>query len=452
MLPPPDRVMFVVPEWMEHHCVIPDGFRKGAPFILYAEQLRYIGAMYTVRGDALWVPANPILAPAFVRRRGLLVGPQKWGKNPLIAGQCCVEFVGPALFGGWAGIDEGYVCAEHGCRCGFEYPYDPGEPRGMAWPTPKIQITAFSEDSTENTYDALRPMISQGPLADVLPKAGEDFIRHPNGAEDSRIDTVTSSNQSRLGARSTFVPQDELGLWTAQNKMVKLADTQYRNLAGMGGRASLTTNAWDPAEHSVAQREYESAATDVYRQFDIPPKSLSFGDKRERRRIFHIVYPADHLRENGGHVDLDAIEAEAADLVEKDAPQAERFFGNGLVVGAGAAIVPVRWEELYKAREVPAGTYIGLGFDGSLSQDSTVLRACTADGHGFSLPGWSWVRPVGDAMAAWQVAHPGREWEVPRAEVEAAVATAFAVYRVGRMACDLAYWRDEITKWTQLYG
>src|SRR6185369_4673582 len=159
------------------------------------------------------------------------------------------------------GHDEGYACADWGCGCGWEYPYEPGEPMGMAWPTPKIQVTAFSEDSTENTYDALRPMISQGPLADVLPRAGEEFIRHPSGAEDARIDTVTSSNQSRLGARTTFVPQDEVGLWTPQAKMVKLADTQYRNLAGMGGRAALTTNAWDPAENSVAQREFESPAT-----------------------------------------------------------------------------------------------------------------------------------------------------------------------------------------------
>ena len=100
--------------------------------------------------------------------------------------------------------------------------------------TPLIQITAFSEDSTENTYDALRPMIELGRLADVLPKTGEEFIRLPGGG---RIDTVTSSNQSRLGQRATFITQDEVGIWTHQNKMAKLADVQWRNLAGMGGRS-----------------------------------------------------------------------------------------------------------------------------------------------------------------------------------------------------------------------
>jgi hypothetical protein len=35
---------------------------------------------------------------------------------------------------------------------------------GMPWPTPLIQITAFSEEQTDNIYDALRPMIDDGPL------------------------------------------------------------------------------------------------------------------------------------------------------------------------------------------------------------------------------------------------------------------------------------------------
>ena len=446
----PDQPLWVGLDWIERHCVVPDGFRKGAPFRLYRYQGEYLAAFYTVRGVTEWDPRNPILAPAFRYRRGLLVAPQKVGKNPLIAAQICLEFVGPALFAGWAGQDEGYVCAEHGCRCGWEYPYDPGEPRGMPWPTPKIQITAFSEDSTENTYDALRPMISEGPLRDVLPKAGEEFIRHPNGAEDSRIDTVTSSNQSRLGQRVTFVPQDELGLWTRINKMEKLADTQYRGLAGMGGRASLTTNAWDPAEHSVAQREYESAATDVWRQFVQPPRNLSYGDKRERHRIHLAVYPDDTLRENGGHIDLASIEGEAADLAEKDSPQAERFFGNRLVARAGAAVEPEQWDAIARPTDVPQGAYIGAGFDGSINEDETWLRGCTQEGYRFTIK--RWVKPEGSALLDWQRANPGKRWTVPRLDVAATVGWMFGYYSVGRMLCDPFKWWTEVETWQAQFG
>jgi len=439
---PEPHSMLVVPAWIEAHCVVPDGFRAGRPFALYDWQLLWFLNFYLVRGDAPWWPDNPVLAPAFVYRRGLLVGPQKLGKNPMIAAHVCAEFVGPVLFAGWADVDDGYACADHGCRCGWEYSYEPGEPRGMAWPTPKIQVTAFSEDSTENTYDALRPMISQGPLANLLPKAGEEFIRHPSGAEDSRIDTVTSSNQSRLGARSTFVPQDELGLWTAAAKMVKLADTQYRNLAGMGGRAALTTNAWDPSEHSIAQREADSPDTDVYRQFTRPPANLSFGNKVERRRIIRHAYPSEVWRENGGHVDLDAIEAEAASLATHDEAQAARFFGNMVVAGAGSAVDPKVWADQARPKvgKPPSGTRIGLGFDGSVSRDSTILRGCTAGGYRFTLGAWE--RP--------EKAPP--DWTIPRLEVNAAVDAAFATYDVGLFHPDPPYWYSEVEAWRQRYG
>lgn len=439
----PPQTLWVALEWIEAHCVVPDGFRKGRPFELYRYQGQYLSQFYLVRGDAPWIPDNPLLASAFVYGRGLLVGPQKLGKNPLIAAQCCLEGDGPALLGGWAGRDDGYACSEHGCHCGWEYAYTAGEPMGMRWPQSLIQVTAFSEDSTENTYDALRPMIELGPLSDRIARTGEEFIRLPNGG---RIDTVTSSNQSRLGQRITFVPQDELGLWTALNKMVKLADTQYRNLAGMQGRASLTTNAWDPSEQSVAKREFEASNVDVYRQFVQAPRSLSFTDKRERRKIYKIVYPDDVRRDTNptrGHVDLDVIEAEAARMLEHDAAQAARFFGNVLVPGAGRAVDPDRWDELARPDrgKPPPGTRIGAGFDGSISDDATVLRGCTEDGFRFTIH--KQIRPLGVA---------GRGWKINRTAVDQALRDMFATWDVGRLDCDPWKWRTEIEAWQAEYG
>jgi hypothetical protein len=348
---PEPRPLTVALDWVEAHCVIPDGFRRGVPFRLYDYQLKYFAAHYLIRGDAQWNPADPVLGPAFVYRRSLLVGPQKLGKGPNTAAHVCLEGVGPALFAGWAVGGEVYDCRDHGCGCGWIYEYEPGEPMGMPWPTPLVQLTAVSLEQTDNIFGALRPMIEYGPLVDVIPKTGEEFIRLPGGG---RIDVVTSSATSRLGQRVTFVAQDEVGLWTAQNKMTKVADTQYRGLAGMGGRAALSTNAWDPSEQSVAQREYESRAQDVHRQFVQPPSSLSYRNKAERRKIHRIVY-GEALKDRGGHVDLDAIEAEAADLLERDPAQAERFFGNRIVHGHGSWLPEGLWESAGPASEALTG-------------------------------------------------------------------------------------------------
>jgi len=439
--------MFVAPSWIHHHCVVPDGFRIGEPFRMYDYQLEYTCKFYLVRGDALWIPESPIKAPAFVYRRGLMVGPQGVGKNPYIAAQICLEGVGPALFAGWAGADDGYACSEHGCGCGWEYPYEPGEPMGMRWPTPLIQITAFSQASTDNTYDALRPMISEGPLADVIPHTGEDFIRLPGGG---RIDTVTSSAMSRLGQRVTFAPQDEVGLWTTQNKMRRVAKVQWRGVSKMGGRASMTTNAWDPGEDSIAKEQYGSGELDVLRMYTPPPAGLHYGDRRERRKIHRFVYPADTMVENGGHVDLNAIEAEASELAKLDPAEARRFYGNELVTGAGSAVDAIVWDERARHGDLPpAGSRIGAGFDGSIYQDATVIRGCH---KGRSFRWFAWEKPTGAELTRWLRAHPDKDrWEVDRLEVEEKVAELFATFDVGLMLCDTPKWQTEIATWARRY-
>jgi hypothetical protein len=439
MLERSNAVLAVALEWVEAHCVVPDGFNRGRAFRLYDYQLEYFSNFYLVRGDVEFDPVHPVLGPAFVYRRGMLVGPQKLGKGPMTAAHVCLEAVGPALFAGWASVGDVYDCAEHGCRCGWVYEYEAGEPKGMPWPTPLIQITAMSEEQTQNIYDSLRPMIEYGPLADVITKTGEEFIRLPGGG---RIDTVTSSAQSRLGQRVTFVPQDEVGLWTKSNQMTKVADTQFRGLAGMGGRASLTSNAWDPSENSVAQQQFESMASDVYRQFKQPPGSLSYRNKVERRKIHKLVY-GEALKEFGGHVDLEAIEAEAADLIERDVAQAERFFGNRIVAGADSWLDPALWDERLVTDAPPRdGDAITIGFDGSLRDDSTALIACRVE-DGFLWTLGVWEAPQGDAA---------RFWEVPVVEVDACLAEAFKRYNVQRLYCDPAYWQDIVGRWAGEFG
>ena len=406
---------------------------------LYEWQGRKLGRHYLVRGDAVWDPINPILGQSFVYRRTGMVGPQKLGKDPAEALHICIEGDGPALFAGWAGKDEGWSCHGMGCGCGWEYAYDEGEPKGMRWPTPLIQVTAVSEDATANTYSALVPMIRKGPLSDRIPKTSEEFIRLPGGG---RIDIVTASAKSRLGERVTHVSWGQAEQYTKANGMLGqmgVAEVQSRGLAGMGGRGSWQANAWDPSEASWAQREFEHPAPDVYIQFDRPPAGLRMTIKDERWRIYRAVYPADVRRENGGHVDLDSIDAEAVGIIAHDPAQAARFFGNQIVTGGGKAFDLAQWEALHRTGYAPAdGSIIALGFDGSKTGDQTALIACElATGHLWPLGIWD------------PTEHGG---EVPRDEVDAAVGAAFARYKVARMYADPPYWKEELTGWQGQHG
>lgn len=434
--------MAVAPSWIQTHCVVPDGFRAGDSFRLYDFQLSYLGAFYTVRGDVEFDADNPVLAPAFRYRRGLLVGPMKVGKSPLSAAHVCLEGVGPSVFAGWAGKDDGYVCSEHGCGCGWEYPYELGEPMGMLRPSPNIQLVAISEDQTGNIYDALRPMIEKGPLRFLMPKTGEDFIRLPG---DGVVETVTSNAQSRLGQRVTFVIETEAGLYTPRNGMTKVADTLHRNLAGMSARASLESNAWDPAQHSTAQREYElvdqGKVDDVYVQFTQHPKGLSFTNKVERRKILRIVYPADTRREAGGHVDLDSIESESVAMIEHDPAQAHRFFGNGLETGAGRAFDLDVWAKRAALTPliVPRGTLAVIGFDGSKRWDHTSMIGTVVE------TGYQW--PIG----IWRPEDYPRH-EIPVELVTNTLAEAMDWLDVWRLYADPPYWEDTIAGWAGRWG
>lgn len=422
---------FLITDWIEAHCIVPNGFSKGAPFVAYDWQLWCTVNHYRVKRAA----QVGQLATAFYNRRTQVVAPQKTGKGPWAATITAAEAVGPVVFAGWARGGEVYDCRDYDCGCGFAYMYEPGEPMGQPWPTPLIQLLATSQDQTDNVYRPLQSMIKNGPLGDVM-KVGEEFIRLPG---EGRIDVVTSSANSRLGNPITFAIQDETGVYTTTNKMVHVAQTQRRGLAGMGGRSLETTNPWDPAEDSTAQRTFESQRPDIFKFYREPPKHLSYKNKAERARIHRYVYAGSH------HVDLDGIEAEAAELLETDPQQAERFFGNRIVYGAGGYIDGSDWDARAKPRDIADRTQVVLGFDGSDVSDWTAIRAETRDGYQFTPIYGPDKRPT-----IWNPA----EWggQVPRLEVQAAVDELMRRYDVIRMYADPPHWETEIDGWAETYG
>jgi hypothetical protein len=294
-----------------------------------------------------------LLNQAFYYRQTLIVAPQKTGKGPWSAASVAFEACGPSVFGGWAEDGDVYRCSDHGCECGWEYEYLAGEPMGIRHPSPLIQITANSEDQAENIYGALRAMIRLGPLRHLL-AVREGFVRILGLSEDDdldRIDVVTPAANSRLGNPISDAEQDEVGLYLKSNKLITLAETQRRGAAGMGGRTHATTNAWDPSANSYAQQVYESGSEDVfvfYRNPDLAlrdeaGKPLNYRRKADRQRIHEYVY------EGSWWVDLASIEAEAVELMKTDPAQAERFFGNRLVQGAGSWLEDGEWAGAYAA-------------------------------------------------------------------------------------------------------
>jgi hypothetical protein len=178
---------------------------------------------------------------------------------------------------------------------------------------------------------------------------------------------------------------------------------------------------------------------DIFRFHELAPAHLSYGNKRERRRIHQHVY------RGSAHVDLDAIESESAELVLEDPGQAERFFGNRVVSGHSSWLELAAWEARQDVREVPEKTRITLGFDGSDVDDWTGIRAETLDGYQFTPQYGPDRKPT-----VWDPADFGGQ--VPRLEVAAAMDELMTTYDVVRLYADPPYWETEVDTWVDLYG
>jgi hypothetical protein len=447
----------IADQWITAHCRVPDGFTRGKPMSLADWQFWCTANRYRIRPDAVFVHPDdvgpddpPVLNQAFVYRQTLVIAPQKTGKGPWSAAQVAFEAAGPSVFAGWAEGGEVYACADNGCDCGWEYAYEAGDAMGMRHPSPLIQITATSEDQADNIYRPLRAMIKLGPLKNML-AVREGFIRilGMSGDDDlDRIDVVTASANSRLGNPISDAEQDEVGLYTKTNRMIAVAETQRRGAAGMGGRTHATTNAPDPSQNSYAQQIMESGSEDVFIFYRNPDdalrdkdgKLLRYSRKADRQKIHEYVYAGSWW------VNLDSIEAEAAELMKTDPAQAERFFGNRVVAGSGRWLGDGVWDsrKADPVISVKPRTRVCLGFDGSDNNDWTGIRLETLDYYQFT-PTY-----IDDRKTLWRPA----EWggRVPRAGVNAAVDRLANEFEIIRAYCDPHMWETEIDEWAAKYG
>jgi hypothetical protein len=240
---------------------------------------------------------------------------------------------------------------------------------------------------------------------------------------------------------------DETHLFNPRNGGTKLARTIRRNAAKMDGRTIETANAPALGEGSVAEASLKAAqdgSPGILLDARAPrvTPDASWSDER-------LLGALDEAYGDSWWVSRPRL---LADLRDPDMPwdDALRYFFNIPGTGQQHAVDAKAWDALAAPREVPFGTPIGLGFDGSISIDATVLRGCTRDGYSFLIG--AWVRPTGAEMVRWKAEHPGDEWQVPRMAVHQAVAEAFARYRVGRFYADPPRWQSEIETWQALYG
>ncbi|MEV4197026.1 hypothetical protein [Micromonospora globbae] len=400
---------YAVGEWIESHCVVPDGYQFGQPYRLTDEMWRFLVHFYR-----LYPYAEPWPAPDSLRYIGAqLRRVQKWGKDPFGAAIILAEAFGPTRFDGWSSA---------------------GEPVGAPYPTPLIVCLGVSEAQTDNTWLRVLSMLRNGPLADMSGlDVGDTRVILPGGM--GKIEPATTSAKSRLGAPMTFATITEPHLLTLQGGYRKVASNVKRNLSGMDGRWLELTNAWDPTEGSEAQVTAESGDERIYIDTVEPHRVEDLTDDDALYAELLRQY-GDSARERGGWVNIRGRimhDARSNRFLEADR---RRYFLNEIVVGQSMLVDPTHWDSQARPGQLRPGDRIALGFDGSRNRDATALVACRlTDGRLFQLGVWE--RPPN--------APP--EWRVPRDQVDRRMRAVFGAYQVVLTFADPYRWQDYLDVW-----
>ncbi|MGZ0151884.1 hypothetical protein ACXJJ3_32830 [Kribbella sp. WER1] len=363
----------------------------------------------------------------FLFPSGVLRRPKGWGKSPFLAALAIIELIGPCRFGGWN---------------------EDGTPYAIPHPMPWVQLAAVSETQTKNTMSMVLAMLAESPAVEEYQlDLGLTRIFVGPGGIYGRLEPVTAASRTLEGGRPTFVVMDETHHWVEGNGGHKLAEVIRRNLGKSrdgSGRSIEATNAHRPGEDSVAERSWQAClyildgktkkANLLYDATEAPADADAYAADEPKLRAALLQAYGDAT-----WVDHDRLVAEIYDP-RTPFSEACRFYLNLIVDAPDSWVTAHAVDECHDLDGVlEDGTMVALGFDGSKTEDSTVLVAIRIeDGHVFELGSWEKPRNV-------------KDWEVPREIVDGSVENAFGKYDVVAFFADVKEWESYVDMWADRY-
>lgn len=404
--------------------------RRGVPWRFTLEQARFILHWYSLDEDG-----------EFVYRDGVFQRLKGHGKDPVGATLLSVEAFGPCRFLEW---DEN------------------GDPVATDCPDAWVQTAAVSLEQTKNTMRLFPRLFTDEAKEEFDLQIGKEQVYGFGG--ERLIQAVTSSPATLEGARATFVLPNETQHWNSSNSGHEMAAVIERNATKSGDGAARTlriTNAYEPSEDSVAQRDREAweetqadLAVDTGLLYDsleagadaplglesiAQALGLEPGDVPTKEQVAEVL--AEVVRSvRGDSTWLRPSRIVKSILDRRNPPsRSRRFWYNQIDATEDAWIDPKDFDLCDPGETVDPilpGDEIVAFFDGSKSDDATGLMGCrVSDGHVATLG--MWQKPPG---------RRGEGWTAPREAIDASVRKMFATYRVVAFWADPSHTRDDETQ------
>ena len=452
------------------------------PWRFTLEQRRFVLWFYEVNS-----------AGGFAWRAAILQRLKGWGKDPLAAVLAAVELVGPCRFGGWADRPRPDLGLVDGSPAVL-----PGDPIAVENPAAWVQVAAVSQEQTQNTMLCFHWVFSEELRRRYKIVVSGLQVLALGGRR--KIKALTKSPKALEGNRPSFVILNETHHWVDENQGTKMFEAIGRNATkskGGAARRLSITNAFDPSENSVAQKqrkawEDEEAGLAVktgvlydsleafpdtrltpWRDRPKRPDDMSEEEYEQTLEAMVTAWLSALVRSIRGDAIWLDIETIVKDMLsgETSASLKKRFWLNVSQTPEDAWVHPTALElavhpkaaEYQRAPEVgswleaawaivePTDEVVVFG-DGSKSEDSTALVGCRiSDGYCFLIGVWQ--KPPGKA---------GDGWRAPREAVDQRVREAFQRFNVVGFWFDPShtiddedssrYWDGWCDTWMQRYS
>ena len=430
---------FQVVEWLEEYACHGPGDVEGEPL-----------DFRTDRDFEQFIIDAYELDPETGRRRvekAVLSAPKGRAKSELAGLLGVAEALAPVRFDGWDAD---------------------GQPVGRPVRSPFIRALATEEKQSGNTFQNIAFVMGEwghdmhpevyGGVRGIGDHRSAMNIYLPDGGE---CRSSSSGAASKDGGKETFVVPDEVHLYVLP-ELRSMYATVMRNLPKRRNAepwALLTTTACKLGEQSVWE-----VLEGMHQRRELGPEWLVY-HREAKGRVDVLDKPRTlrQLREVYGyamHPDTGWMDAERTyrtmlDPNEcRDEAEAARYYLNRSMPGDDSWIslkaveVAQVGDPVSSATEadvlavVAAGEAITIGLDGSLNDDSTVIRGCRmSDGLRFTIG--IWEKPQGPS---------GAGWEVPRREVLARFRWAMRTFTVARAYCDPHEWRSDVDALADEFG
>ena len=402
----PERTTFFqVAEWCAKNLVQPDGPDAGAPWEFTNQQAQILAYWFAHDERGRWI-----------YRRGTVRMCKGWGKDPLAAVLALVELCGPSRV-------------------------NPRTMRAERYRAPWVDVAAVSREQTKTTMRLIPQLVPKRTEAKYALDINKEIIYADGGR--GTIQAVTSSPNSLEGGRATLVIRNETQYWFSTNDGHEMAEVIDGNLAKSrdgAARALSLCNAHVPGEDSVGEREWDafvaiqSGQTRIKDVFYIALEAPADTDLHDAESLRAGI---DAAKGDAVWLDSERLMSEVWDP-QTTPSEARRKYLNQVVAAEDAWVAPHEFRACKTDARLDDGETITLGFDGSKTDDHTGLVATrVSDGCAFVLGHWDPER------------HGG---EVPRMEIDAAVAHAFERYDVVAFYSDVHPWESYIDRWTDEFG